>query len=325
MANELKHGDPGTSMTQAEFIATDLHVLNSQATGDLIYASSATQLSRLGIGSTNAFLQVVAGVPSWVLAPTLGGTLTINGQVFNAGAGNCQINSTGAYGGLTIQTTQDTSFGVFVVTKHISASPAQNDAILIWQGNGKNDAAQDVVYCDMRMEIEAVTDGTEAGRFAWYPKTGGGENLAMTLSGAGALWIDSSLTIGAIGCILPASGKIYPVSGVAGFSVVSTALTLGSLGSVLIPQSAADCTDALAGNIDGCIGIDSTEDGEQFWFRANAEWYYIAKTGGLSMTKEERISPEGHKFQIGDKVELVVDRINPDGSFHALPHYAGVN
>ena len=65
MANELKHKSQGTTLTQAEYENIDAHVCNSQAIGDLIYASSATQLSRLGIGSTNQLLTVIGGVPTW--------------------------------------------------------------------------------------------------------------------------------------------------------------------------------------------------------------------------------------------------------------------
>ncbi len=70
MANELIHTSAGTTLTQAEFEAVGLHVLNSQATGDLIYASSATQLSRLGIGSTGQLLIVAGGIPSWTTTLT---------------------------------------------------------------------------------------------------------------------------------------------------------------------------------------------------------------------------------------------------------------
>ncbi len=118
---------------------------------------------------------------------------------------------------------------------------------------------------------------------------------------------------------MPASVKLNPVSGVAGFSVVSTALTLGSLGSVVVPQSAANVTDALAGNVAGCIGLDLTNAAERLYFRG-ASWFYIAKTGGLSMTAEERVDPNGHQFELGDIVRLIVDRVNSDGSFHAIPY-----
>jgi len=65
MANELVHASQGTTLTQAEFEAVGLHVCNNQATGDLIYASSATQLSRLGIGSAGQMLYISGGIPSW--------------------------------------------------------------------------------------------------------------------------------------------------------------------------------------------------------------------------------------------------------------------
>ena len=111
------------------------------------------------------------------------------------------------------------------------------------------------------------------------------------------------------------------MSGVCGFGVVSTALTLGSLGSVIVPQSAANATDALAGNVAGAVALDLTGAAERIYFRG-AAWFYVAKTGGLSMTKEERIDPDGHRFELGDIVKLVVDKIMPDGSFHAIPYLA---
>ncbi len=103
MANELKHSSVGTICTQTEFEAVGLHVLNSQATGDLIYASSSSQLSRFAIG--NGVLYGTGGTPTWatevanitlntavakgtwtasgtwtVPAHTLGGTVTGNSQ-----------------------------------------------------------------------------------------------------------------------------------------------------------------------------------------------------------------------------------------------------
>ena len=65
MTDELKHSTVGTSLTQTEFEGVGLHVCNSQATGDLIHASSSSQLSRLGIGSEGQVLTTVSGAPSW--------------------------------------------------------------------------------------------------------------------------------------------------------------------------------------------------------------------------------------------------------------------
>lgn len=86
MSNEFVHSSVGTSMTQAEFEALGLHVCNSQATGDVIYASSAAQLSRLGIGATNTILTVVGGVPTWQ-APLVTQTILLPAYDFIAVAG----------------------------------------------------------------------------------------------------------------------------------------------------------------------------------------------------------------------------------------------
>lgn len=80
MANELIHNSAGTSLTQAEFEAVGLHGFNSQATGDLAYASSSSQLSRLGIGSASDILTVSGGIPAWTSTPTLAG-LTMTGDI----------------------------------------------------------------------------------------------------------------------------------------------------------------------------------------------------------------------------------------------------
>lgn len=78
MANELKHASVGTELSQAEWEAIGTHVFNSQATGDILYASSATQLSRVAIGATGKVLTVSGGIPAWVGA--------IGARVSNSGA-----------------------------------------------------------------------------------------------------------------------------------------------------------------------------------------------------------------------------------------------
>ena len=67
MSNEFQHKDPGTQLTQAEYVHTDGtgHILESQATGDVIYAASGTVLRRLGIGTSGHALVVSSGVPAW--------------------------------------------------------------------------------------------------------------------------------------------------------------------------------------------------------------------------------------------------------------------
>jgi len=72
MANELTHKTVGTQLTQAEYEAVGGHVLDSQAAGDIIYASSTSQLSRLGIGTAGKVLMTNSGAsaPEWSAAIT---------------------------------------------------------------------------------------------------------------------------------------------------------------------------------------------------------------------------------------------------------------
>ena len=84
MANELKHGSVGTELTQAEWEAVGAHVIDSQAEGDIVYASSSSQLSRLGKGADNTVLHLASGVPAWTATPTLTG-LTVSGALTLSG------------------------------------------------------------------------------------------------------------------------------------------------------------------------------------------------------------------------------------------------
>jgi len=74
MANELRHGSVGTELTQAEWEGVGTHVLNSQASGDIIYASASDQLSRLAKATDGNLLELASGLPAWTSSPTIGST-----------------------------------------------------------------------------------------------------------------------------------------------------------------------------------------------------------------------------------------------------------
>ena len=67
MADEFQHKDPGSELTQDEFITTDgtRHLFQSQATGDILYASSATVLKALPVADNGDVLSLAAGKPAW--------------------------------------------------------------------------------------------------------------------------------------------------------------------------------------------------------------------------------------------------------------------
>ena len=97
MANELQHKDPGTTLTQDEYITTDGtgHIFESQAQGDILYATSATVLARLGKSGTSTHALTNTGTnnnPVWAqiaLATGVSGTLP-------AGNGGTGITSLGS-------------------------------------------------------------------------------------------------------------------------------------------------------------------------------------------------------------------------------------
>ena len=97
MANEFQHKDPGATLTQAEYITTDGtgHIFDSQAQGDIVYASSSTVLSRLGKSGTTTHALLNTGTsnnPAWAqlpLASAVSGTL----PVANGGTGITSLAS----------------------------------------------------------------------------------------------------------------------------------------------------------------------------------------------------------------------------------------
>jgi len=124
MANEFKHKDPGSALTQAEFIASDGtgHIFDCQATGDIMYASSATVLKNLGKGAANTVLSMGGScIPAWTASPSVtdltigGGCITLSAatdiDLLDNNASALSFDSTGKTGIIDIVTT-DCSEGV---------------------------------------------------------------------------------------------------------------------------------------------------------------------------------------------------------------------
>jgi hypothetical protein len=80
MANEFKHKDPGSALTQAEFIASDGtgHIFDGQAAGDILYAFSTTVLKNLAKATDGNILELASGLPAWTASPTIGSTSWAN-------------------------------------------------------------------------------------------------------------------------------------------------------------------------------------------------------------------------------------------------------
>ena len=94
MAGEFAHGSVGTELTQAEWEAVGAHVLDSQATGDIVYASSASQLTRLAKGTDTHVLTLASGVPSWA-APAAAAAGSLTGATLASGVTASSLTSVG--------------------------------------------------------------------------------------------------------------------------------------------------------------------------------------------------------------------------------------
>ncbi len=124
MANEFKHKDPCATLTQAEYIGADGtgHIFACQATGDILYASSATVLKNLGRGAANTLLHMGGScIPAWTASPSVtdltigGGCITLSAatdiDLLDDNVSALSFDSTGKAGIIDIVTT-DCSEGV---------------------------------------------------------------------------------------------------------------------------------------------------------------------------------------------------------------------
>jgi len=185
MANELKHGSVGTELTQAEWEAVGAHVLESQATGDIVYAESASQLRRLGIGSNTDVLTLAAGVPSWaapaaaaagsltgstlasgVTASSLTSVGTVTSGVWNAGA----VTSSGAVTGASLVADETTinSNTISVSSANLTLDP-DNDIVFSPSGISQNYGMSDRGH---GLTLQSLTSGSD---FRWELFTADGD------------------------------------------------------------------------------------------------------------------------------------------------------
>jgi hypothetical protein len=159
MADEFKHKDPCTTLTQAEFIGAcgDGHVFACQATGDLLYADSSTVLKRLARAcSGSQMLQIASCKPAWTATPSLGSTSWANmNHAHDASNSGGTVNAN-CLGGTTLKST-------------VVNSSLENVGTL---------TALQVDYINANASTLTITDSTDTGDLA---------SLAVTTHGATTL------------------------------------------------------------------------------------------------------------------------------------------
>lgn len=148
MANEFQHKDPGSALTQAEYITTDGtgHIFDCQATGDILYASSATVLKNLDRGNANEILSMGGScIPAWTASPSVtdltigGGCITLSAatdiDLLDNNASALSFDATGKTGIIDIVTTDGsegvTMSGTLGVTGLLTAGSLDVDDVLI--------------------------------------------------------------------------------------------------------------------------------------------------------------------------------------------------
>ena len=185
MANELRHSDVGTALSKSEWEATGGHIFNSQAAGDIMYASTTSQLTRLGIGTANQVLATNSGAtaPEWVTgvaSATVASTVVVvdstdtssyiamfdsatgslaaktdAGITYNAGTG--MLTATGFTGPLT---------GTLQTASQTNITAVGTIATGVWQGTAiasgyiAADAVTGAKIADDAIDSEHYTDGS---------------------------------------------------------------------------------------------------------------------------------------------------------------------
>jgi hypothetical protein len=206
MANEFKHKDPGSELTQAEFISSDGtgHIFASQATGDILYASSTTALARLGVASNGNVLELSSGLPAWTASPTIGSTSWANANHAHAASNSGGTVSANDVSGTTLKSSVVTSSlesvgtltaltvdDVAVNGKVITMTGSSGDTAVFTVGTNGTLSLVTVDTAAAAANIEITADGT------------------VDINSAGILTLDSGAAIN----IEPAAGSAILLDG----------------------------------------------------------------------------------------------------------------
>ena len=184
MANELTHKDPGSELTQAEYISSDGtgHVFESQAQGDILYATSTTVLSRLGKDANATRVLTNTGTnnnPAWAQV-TLTSGVTGTLPVGNGGTGATTLNNL-----ITLATHTTGNFVATIANATnggttIANSGSEDAAVTITVNLNGVAAGTVAVANDSIAFIDADDDATKKESVADFVSAIAGANLTAT-------------------------------------------------------------------------------------------------------------------------------------------------
>jgi hypothetical protein len=131
-----------------------------------------------------AILTVAADTP----AVTLVGDLTVTGNSTFTTADNTDT--------LTLKSTDaDANSGPNLRLYRNSGSPAGNDLLGNIQWEGRNNNSQDVIYSEMRAQIETTTDGSEDANFKWSMMKAGASVDRLSINANATVFNDESVDV----------------------------------------------------------------------------------------------------------------------------------
>ena len=277
MANEFKHKDPCSTLTQAEYIAAcgDGHIFACQATGDIAYASSATVLSKLGKGAAGTILNMGGScIPAWTATPTIGSTSWCNAGHAHAASNSGGTVCANVLAGTTLKSCVVTSslttvgalnsgsiacgFGAIdngsstiTTTGLISGGSLDIDNVLI---NGTTIGHT----CDTDLITVGDQSVTIAGDLAisggCITLTGAATDVDLIDNNASALSFDASGKTGIIDIVTTDGSEGVTMSGTLGVTGVLTATGGLAGGAICIGSSTITTTGLISG---GSLDIDN--------------------------------------------------------------------
>jgi len=140
MANGFKHKSVDASLSQTEYeVEGTGHVFADQATGDIMYADSSTNLRRLAIGSTGDVLTITGGIPAWdtTWSPT-GHIIPATDDTYDLGSASAAWQDLFLEGDITLTDagTLATSAGALTITSAAAATWSTSAGALTLNGTG---------------------------------------------------------------------------------------------------------------------------------------------------------------------------------------------
>jgi len=237
MANEFVHGSVGTELTQAEWEGVGTHVFNSQATGDIVYASSSSQLSRLAKGTDTHVLILSSGIPAWSASTGITAVGTIATGVW-------QGTDIGvAYGGTGVSTLTDGGILLGSGTGAITAMAVLTDGQMI-VGNGSTDPVAES-GADLRTSIGVGTgDSPQFSKFSIGGALDNQERLRIhpntaPTTGSGTIFPVLQTTGGSV-TVTGQSGAVYNHRFGSSTLTAGSSTTVPTYATVYIPSAATE-------------------------------------------------------------------------------------